>query len=73
MRFRIVCAARGVDDGRIARTAWYHEVCAADKDGDDGGGGGENWEECWVLPESVYWKPIGRSTVFASEKCDVGV
>lgn len=53
--------------GRISRTAGYHEICAADKDGNDGGGGGEHREQCWVLPESVYWSPIDRSTVFTSE------
>ena len=43
---------------RILRTAGYHEVRAADKDGNHGSGGGEHWEQCWVLPESVYWSPI---------------
>jgi hypothetical protein len=43
-----------VQEGRLSRTARYHEVCAADKDGNDGGGGSEYREQWWVLPESVY-------------------
>ena len=46
--------AEGVQEGRFSRTARYHEVCAADKDGNDGGGGSEHREQWWVLPESVY-------------------
>ena len=30
--------------GHLWRTAGYHEVCAADEDGYDGGGRGEDWE-----------------------------
>ena len=39
--------------GHLFRTAGYHEVCAADEDGNDGGGGGEDWEQRGVLPERV--------------------
>jgi len=30
------------------------EVCTADKDGDDGGGNGEDWEQCGIFPKCVY-------------------
>ena len=44
--------------GGFLRTARYHEACAAEKDGNDGsGGGGEHREQSWVPPESVYWTP----------------
>ena len=44
------CARRGYSGcwadwlGNLARTTGYHEVCTADEDGDDGGGGGEDRE-----------------------------
>ena len=42
----------------ISRTARDHEVCTTSKYGYDGCRRGKDWEQCWVLPERVYWTPI---------------
>lgn len=38
----------------ISRTARYHEVCTTDEDRYDGGGSGEDWDQCRMFPEGVY-------------------
>lgn len=47
---------RAASLGNLAHTAGCHEVCNADEGGDDGGGCGEDWEQCGELPKCVYWK-----------------